>query len=189
MGRRTYPRLVGPSGAADPLVGARRLLHRVDVVGLRSSAPVAQLDQSICLRSRGSGVRISPGAPLLIFRSLEDQIEGLPVDGPKTYAVGRAFSELAPDFFPSSHGLRASKRHVPGLTICPGGAFAPEPQPGSFATALPGALGCHANERTGWDTTLPETRIRTSAQTNWPFDSWNSANSLSWSASTDCFWI
>jgi hypothetical protein len=27
-------------------------------------APVAQLDQSIWLRTRGSGVRVSPGAPL-----------------------------------------------------------------------------------------------------------------------------
>jgi hypothetical protein len=29
------------------------------------NAPVAQLDQSIWLRTRGSGVRVSPGAPLL----------------------------------------------------------------------------------------------------------------------------
>ncbi len=42
----------------------------------RSSAR-SSVGKSVCLLSRGSGVRVPPGAPLPIFRVLKDQVERL----------------------------------------------------------------------------------------------------------------
>ena len=42
------------------------------------------------LLSRGSGVRIPPGAPFLIFGMVEDQVEGLSICGVNTCSIDRA---------------------------------------------------------------------------------------------------
>ena len=47
-------------------------------------------DWLLQLRSRGSGVRISPGAPFLISHCLKCQVEWLPVSGIDTYSVDKA---------------------------------------------------------------------------------------------------
>ncbi|MDQ1409142.1 MAG: hypothetical protein QOJ41_877 [Acidobacteriaceae bacterium] len=68
-----------------PSAGCRVVWHgaRVwccdGVVIFTNYAPVAQLDQSVWLRTRRSGVRISPGAPLKI-KSLQSVTQHLQTD-------------------------------------------------------------------------------------------------------------
>jgi hypothetical protein len=62
-------RWVGPEA---PKLFDRRFSPRVDerraaMLIFLNRAPVAQLDQSVWLRTRRSGVRVSPGAPFLLF--------------------------------------------------------------------------------------------------------------------------